>query len=173
MSALSICYFVLLFPLAFILHDAEEVIVQHRWMLSNRNKLENRFPKLKSIVNHLSTFDTPSFAIAAAEEFVIIMLATGYVLIQGRHSMEIWAALFLAFTFHQLIHILQGVMLRGYVPGLCTALLLLPYSYLGVKSIALAMHGVELMLWAFLGILFMVLNLRFAHWIGKLCHQRT
>ena len=86
------------------------------------------------------------------------MLATGYVFIQGRHSMEIWAALFLAFTFHQLIHILQGVMLRGYVPGLCTALLLLPYSYLGVKSIALAMHGVELMLWAFLGILFMVLN---------------
>ena len=39
------------------------------------------------------------------------MLATGYVLIQGRHSMEIWAALFLAFTFHQLVHILQGVML--------------------------------------------------------------
>lgn len=101
------------------------------------------------------------------------MLVTGYVLIQGRHSMEIWAALFLAFTFHQLIHILQGVMLRGYVPGLYTALLLLPYSYLCVKSIALAMHGVGLMLWAFPGILFMVLNLRFAHWIGKLCHQRT
>lgn len=101
------------------------------------------------------------------------MLATGYVLIQGRHSMRIWAALFLAFTFHQLIHILRGVMLRGYVTGLCTALLLLPYLYFCVKSIALSLHGVELMLWAFLGILFMVLNLRFAHWIGKLCHQRT
>ena len=102
-----------------------------------------------------------------------MVLGTGYVVIQGGDSMEMWTALFLAFAFRQLIHILQGVMLRGYVPGLCTALLLLPYSYLGVKSIALAMHGVELMLWAFLGILFMGLNLRFAPWIGKLCHQRT
>ena len=95
------------------------------------------------------------------------MLATGYVLIQGRHSMEIWAALFLAFTFHQLIHILQGVMLRGYVPGLCTALLLLPYSYLGLQSIGHAMSGVELLLCGTLGILFMALNLKFAHWIGR------
>ena len=32
-----------------------------------------------------------------------------------------------------------------------------------------AMSGVELLLWGIAGIIFMAINLIFAHWIGKIC----
>ena len=81
--------------------------------------------------------------------------------------MEIWFALFIAFSFHQLVHIIQAIILQSYVPGLITSVLLLPYSYLGMQSIWYAMSGVELLLWGVAGIIFMAMNLIFAHWIGK------
>ena len=93
MSALSILYLVLPFPLAFILHDAEEVIVQHRWMLSNRHIFEDKYPRIKPLFKYLSSLDTRSFVIAAMEEFVILILCTCYVFIQGNYCMEIWSAL--------------------------------------------------------------------------------
>lgn len=167
MCTLNIQYWILLFPLAFMIHDLEEVIILRRWMLIHRNEIEDRFPRIKSILKHLSSLDTHSFAIAASEEFVIIILATCYVHIQGIYGMEIWSALFMAFSFHQLIHIIQAIILQRYVPGLLTSLLLLPYSYFGLQSIWYAMNGVELLLCGVFGILFMVLNLIFAHRIGK------
>ena len=60
MSALSLLYFVQLFPLAFIVHDAEEAIVQHRWMRSHRHVFEERFPRLLFIFKYLSSLDTKS-----------------------------------------------------------------------------------------------------------------
>ena len=34
-----------------------------------------------------------------------------------------------------------------------------------------AMIGVELLLWGIAGIIFMAINLIFAHWIGKISHK--
>ena len=171
MSALSVLYIVLPFPLAFIINDLEEMVVQHRWMLSHRYILEERFPRIKPISKHLASLDTKSFAIAALEELFIIILVTCYVLIQGKYCMEIWSALFIAFSFHQLIHIIQATILHSYVPGVFTSLLLLPYSYIGLQSIWNAMNGTGVMLCGIVGIIFMVLNLLFAHWIGKTCSK--
>ena len=129
MSALSVLYLVLPFPLAFILHDAEEAIVQHRWMLSHRYIFEDKYPRIKPLFKYLSSLDTQSFVIAALEEFVILILCTCYVLIQGNYCVEIWSALFIAFSFHQIVHIMQAIVLRSYVPGLITSVLLIPYSH--------------------------------------------
>ena len=101
------------------------------------------------------------------EEFVILILCTCYVFIQGNYCMEIWSALFIAFSFRQLVHIIQAIILQSYVSGFITSVLLLPYSYLGMQSIWYAMSGVELLLWGVAGIIFMAMNLIFAHWIGK------
>ena len=171
MSALSILYLVLPLPLAFILHDTEEAIVQHRWMLSHRYIFEDRYPRLKPLYKHLSSLDTQSFVIAAMEEFVILILSTCYVLIQGDYCMEIWSAIFIAFSFHLIVHIMQAIVLRSYVPGLITSVILIPYSYLGIQSIWYAMSGAELFLWGIAGIIFMAINLIFAHWIGKICRK--
>ena len=79
MSALSILYLVLPFPLAFLLHDMEEMIVQYKWMTTHATSLFHRFPRLRSLLKHLLLMDTKSFAIAVAEEFIVIMGITAYV----------------------------------------------------------------------------------------------
>lgn len=170
MSALSILYLVLPFPLLFILHDAEEMMVQHRWMLTHRESLLSRFPKMRPMLIHLSSLSTKAFSIAALEELVVLLLLTCHVLADGAYAMEIWSALFMAFSIHLLVHIAQAVIVKGYVPGFATSLILLPYAAYGFYSIWLAMSVTELIAWSALGILIMIVNLWFAHWIGlKIC----
>ena len=101
MSALSILYLILPFPLAFILHDAEEIIFQHRWMLRHKDSLNLRFPRLRPLTEHLSGLGTLAFSIAALEELLIIATAVCYVLVQGQWCLQVWSALFLAFRLRQ------------------------------------------------------------------------
>ena len=170
MSALSVLYLVLSLPVAFILHDAEEVAVQHRWMLTHRESLASRFPKLRPMIERLSRLGTTAFAIAATEELVVLVVATCYVLVDGIFSTQIWSVLFLAFSLHLLVHFRQAILFRGYVPGIVTSLLLLPYSAYGVWSIWLTTSAVEFLLLALCGMVFVAVNLRFAHWLGmKIC----
>ncbi|MDO4497462.1 MAG: HXXEE domain-containing protein [Bacteroidales bacterium] len=167
MSALAVLYLVLPFPLAFIIHDVEEIAVQHRWMLAHREALALRFPKMKPMIEQLAQLNTKAFAIAAFEELVVLLLTTAYALLQEPYCMEVWAALFMAFSIHLLVHVGQAILVRGYVPGVATSLLLLPFAGYGMWSIWLAMSGWEMLTWGVVGIIIMVLNLRFAHWLGK------
>ena len=163
MSALSILYLVLPFPLAFILHDTEEAVVQHRWMRKHKDALAERFRGMKPMIDYLSRISTKAFVIAALEELAVILLATCYVLVYGAYSLQVWAALFMAFSFHLLVHVLQAVQARGYVPGVVSALLLLPYSYIGLEGIWLAMSGWEMVACGVAGVVFMAVNLLLAH----------
>lgn len=166
MSALSVLFLVLPFPLLFVIHEAEEVVVQHRWLSAHKATLMIRFPRMQRIIGHLSGIDTKAFAIAASEELVVLLLATCYVFAGGNCSMQIWSALFMAFSLHLVVHIAQAIVVRGYVPGVVTSVLLLPYAAYGLWSIWLVMSGWELLGWGIAGVAFMVVNLRFAHWLG-------
>lgn len=73
----------------------------------------------------------------------------------------------MAFSVHFVVHIVQGFLIRGYVPGLITSILMLPYAYFGISKICEDVSGSKLMLLSVLGIIAMMVNLRFAHWIGK------
>ena len=166
MSALSVFILVLSFPIVFVVHDAEEVIVQHRWMQAHRESLCQRFPKARPMINHLSSLNTKAFAIAALEELLVLIVATCYVLVDGIYSTQVWSALFIAFSFHLFVHFGQAILFRGYVPGVVTSLIVLPYSLYGLWSIWLITSGIEFMLLAICGIIFIGINLKFAHWLG-------
>ena len=97
----------------------------------------------------------------------MLSLATCYVLVGGTCSMQVWSALFMAFSLHLLVHVAQAVAVGGYVPGLATSLLLLPFAAYGLWSIWLAMGCLEFMAWGLAGVAFMVANLRLAHWLGS------
>lgn len=159
--------FIILFPIAFILHDGEEIITQEKWMTKHKESLSVRFPKLKPMIDRLAGLTTKAFAIAALEELIIIVLATPGVLLSIEYSFPIWSALFIAFAFHLLVHIGQAIIVRGYIPGIITTLLCLPYVYCGVIIIGSFFYGWELAAIAIGGITAMLLNLRFAHWLGK------
>ena len=170
MSALSILYLVLPLPLLFILHDGEEVVVQHRWMLAHKEPIAARFPRLRPLLDHLSGLNTKAFAVAALEELLVVLLVTCHVLVGGAYALQIWSALFMAFAIHLLVHVVQAIVLRGYVPGVVTSLLLLPYAAFGFHSIRLVMGPAELIFCTAAGLLALAVNLRLAHWVGmKVC----
>ena len=60
-----------LFPVVFMLHDFEEIIMQQRWMERNADELSRRFPVLRKQIMQLRELSTTGFAIAVAEEFII------------------------------------------------------------------------------------------------------
>ena len=168
MSGLSILLFVLPFPVLFLIHDLEEVATQHRWMLRHQEQLSQRFPVLRRLVVHLSQLSTAAFGIAALEELLIIVASVCYVLLSGAYAMEIWAALFMTFSFHLVVHVFQAVAVRGYVPGVVSALVFIPYVSYGVYSIWLVLSVPQMVAWAAIGIAFMVINLWLAHRLGMI-----
>lgn len=173
MSPLSVLILVLPLPLAFLLHDAEEVAVQHRWMENHSGALRERFPRLRPLLDRLQRLNTKAFALAALEEFIVLLCATACVLADVPFALELWAALFLAFSLHLLLHLGQAVAVRGYVPGLVTSILLSPFAAYGVFCISLVMLPLKMFALAVAGAAFVALNLRFAHWLGlKLTSRR-
>ena len=173
MSPLSVLILVLPLPLAFLLHDAEEVAVQHRWMENHSGALRQRFPRLRQLLDRLQRLNTKAFALAALEEFIVLLCATACVLADVPFALELWAALFLAFSLHLLLHLGQAVAVRGYVPGLVTSILLSPFAAYGVFCISLVMSPLKMFALAVAGAAFVTLNLLFAHWLGlKLTSRR-
>lgn len=165
MSAMSI-YIILLFPLAFIIHDGEEIATQHKWMLTHKETLVHRFPFAKPMVEHLSGLSTKAFTIAVLEELALILIASACVVADIPFATEAWAIMFMAFSIHLLIHVGQGIIMRGYVPGLITSVLTLPYSYIGMQHVCEIFSATELLTYGAIGIVAMVANLAFAHWLG-------
>lgn len=145
----------------------EEVVVQRRWMALHQARLLQRFPRLRGLIAHLGSLSTKAFAVAASEELLLLLLVTCYVLVDGPGCFYVWAAVFIAFAVHLHVHVVQAVAVRGYVPGLLTTLLLLPTCYLGLQTIWLRTSGWEILGLGIAGTIFIALNLRFAHWLGK------
>lgn len=93
-------FWIISFPLAFIIHDSEEIIVQHKWVLTHKERLIQKFPIATRILEHLASLSTKAFAIAVLEELILLLFATTYVLIGGVYATELWIALFMAFSIH-------------------------------------------------------------------------
>ena len=123
------------FPLAFLIHDLEEILVQHKWMSAHKEDLLRRFPRLQPMIHHLSSLSSKAFTIAVIEELVLLLLATAYYLANGPYAIEIWTALFVAFSVHLVVHIGQGIIIRGYVPGLITSILVISQKGMPFSSV--------------------------------------
>ena len=167
MNALSVLILVLPLPFFFMLHDAEELLFQHRWMLRHGPNLCTRFPRLQPLISHLSSLTTPAFAIAVGEELLLLLAVTAYVLSDGWCAFWVWSAVFMAFSVHLMVHMLQGIAVRGYIPGLASSLLLLPWAGYGLWSLWLVMSLPAMLLCGVCGLAAIALNLFLAHRLGK------
>lgn len=111
-----------LFPVVFVLHEAEETAFLPSWLHRHRGRLLNRFPRGSSRL--LSFFDGISrttFAGIAAEELVLVLGVAAWA--SWADVCYPWLALFLAFGVHLVGHLLQILMIRRYVPVVATSLL--------------------------------------------------
>ena len=157
----------ILFILAFIIHDREEITMVHRWMLAHGDALCEKHPRFRRVLNHMRQMSTQAFAIAVLEELIMLVAITVYVIWGGPYAIEIWSAVFMAFSIHLIIHIGQAIVVRGYVPGLATSVLLLPFAYLRMQAICNSFSMMQLLLLGAVGLIVIAANLAFAHWLGN------
>lgn len=86
-----------LFPVVFMLHDFEEIIMQQRWMERNADELSRRFPVLRKQIMQLRELSTTGFAIAVAEEFIIISGVSVYAVLSQHYFCGWLCSLHLAY----------------------------------------------------------------------------
>jgi len=149
-------------------HDFEEIIFFKIWINKNNAYLRERFPRLsKRFLPRFESLSTSGFALAVAEEFVLLSFITyGSIYLDNYY---LWIAAFMAFSIHLIMHVVQWIILRKYVPVIITSLISLPYCiYLFVRILETNMFQVfELVLWTFVGLLIMGINLLFVHKLGE------
>lgn len=119
-----------LFVVVFMLHDFEEIITVEKWAKRTESKIQS---ENKWIKNKIWNFwNVNSHAFAKRDVFIFITMSTiTFIKVQFLDSS--WSSvLFLSFLIfvllHNLIHVVQTVLLKTYTPGLYTAILLVtPY----------------------------------------------
>jgi hypothetical protein len=154
-------------------HDFEEIIFFKSWMNKNGDYLAKRFPKLsKRFLFRLSNLSTPAFALAVAEEFVLLSLITlGSVLF---NNYWLWLAAFMGFFVHLLAHLVQWVVLKRYIPAICTSFLSLIYCAYALYEIISnnIFQPLEIVLWTVIGLCLMGVNLVFAHKLAEVFNNK-
>lgn len=163
---------IVLFLFGIIAHEVEEIVFQHKWVQKNAPALKQRFPKLEKEFDHLLTMDTKAFAFAVLEEAIVIVLAI-YLPLHMNWTDIIPIGIFLAYTLHLLVHIIQGIIFHGYIPGLVTACITFPiyayviYFFISISNYSSYTDAFPFILAGLAGSCFLLLNLLFSHWIGK------
>ena len=149
-----------LFPVLFMLHDFEEIILVEAWKKRYKSKLD----RIKSGKLVFSGCDkTSAFSIGVAIEFLIFSLVT--LLSSWRGTYSFWYVLFLGFTIHLIGHCLICILYKFYVPGVITSILFLPWSlyilYTAYQS--LSFNVAHIFIYAVTGIVAMLLLIHALH----------
>lgn len=155
-----------LFPILFMMHDFEEIIFLRSWFFHYREYMTRRFPKITMrLASHLE-LSPQAFSLGVAEEFLIISGVTVFSF--AFHNYLVWFGLFFAFTLHLLLHLIQCILLRKYIPSVVTAAAVLPYCvYTYAKTFEIAVQP-PMIISAVLSTVLMSLNLIFIHHMMKL-----
>lgn len=157
MELLTVC----MFPFWFMVHEMEEIICTGRWFERNEAKLRQRFPRMTGSIIRMGRLSVPAFAVAVAEELVIVGAVT-YTAVAWEYYF-IWVALLGAYTLNLLMHIGQCAVWGGYVPGVITSVLCLPYCLYALNAANAVFTLPQIALCTAGGAVIAAANLRLAH----------
>lgn len=115
------------FPILFMFHDFEEVIFMKTWFSKKENKLLKQFPKFApKLIQHFHKVPQAGFSFAVAIIFVLVSAITITASIFDYYL--IWLGCFGIYVLHLIIHCIQAIVIRDYVPAVVTSILCLPVS---------------------------------------------
>jgi hypothetical protein len=115
-----------LFPIVFMIHDFEEVIMFKPWVHKNAAFMKKRFPRLAArMLPHMEGLSTSSFALAVAVMFLIVSAVTLASVELGLYYL--WAGAVIGYFVHLIVHVAQFLVVRRYVPVVVTSLITAPY----------------------------------------------
>ena len=151
---------IMLFLVVFMIHEYEEIIMFRRWIDRNREELRERFPKIESFFTRHGAFDysTSTFAVGTAHEFILVSVVSFYSVWTGQY--QLWFAALTGYSVHLLMHIVQWIVYRKYVPVIITSLLTLPYciySFVEFSKVTVLSFS-QMVLWAVIGIVLTILS---------------
>lgn len=127
-SAMTLQSLFWLFPISFMVHDFEEIIIVETWMKRNSIKVKNSAPRLlQKRMEAMFDIRADRFAFVVALEFIIFIPATWLAAEKGNYLFFVGFNSILA--LHVISHLGNSLILRRYTPGIATALFVtLPYS---------------------------------------------
>ena len=152
---------VCLLPIVFMLHEFEELVFLKPWLERNKTWIGEKFPRFKKTLTNTASLSPSAFALIVAEEFILVSLATVAALVF--HVYYPWLAVLLAFSLHAVVHLVQGLALRRYVPVIATSVLSLAYGIWSMLIVSGLFSTRVILLCLLLGTIFMAANLWAMH----------
>jgi hypothetical protein len=159
---------VLLFPALFMIHDFEEIIYGHNWFKRNIKNIETKVSaKLMSKLLKSLNGTTSQFAFAVFEEFIILVVLSLFTIFY--HWYGVYVCLMFGYCVHSLVHLLQSIYIKQYVPAtasaLATSIFILYGAFIVIHEqqlqVSLILISLPLMM------LLILANGIFAHWLSK------
>ncbi|WP_307152092.1 HXXEE domain-containing protein [Robertmurraya andreesenii] len=163
-----------LFPILFIFHDFEEIIMMEKWLNKYSNVIYEKLPKKMAdkVIKQFS-MSTAQFAVAVLIIFLLVsgstIMAIQYLNDSPFGNIYIFTIVMLTFFLHAFTHIGQSLLFHSITPGAFTSIIIvIPYSL--VLFHTLLAH--EIITWNIIFIclpfilLFIPIAL-FSHWVGR------
>lgn len=151
------------FPIIFIFHDMEEIIGAKVWLNKNSYLINNKYPRINKMCKG---FSTEGFAFAVFEEFIVcIILCIATSLINNSLVWGIWLGAFIACTIHFILHIIQAIIFRKYIPTVITSIISMPPSVWIILKVLNYYYDYlsEMYVFMVIGFIIVFVNLIFAH----------
>ncbi len=170
-------FIVWMFPVIFMIHDFEEIIMAEVWGSRYRKEINKVFPKRQPFgLNYIKVCQTPTFSIGVEVEFLLFSLISFLSVIF--QSYFLWFSAFLGITIHfTFVHILVCIPFKHYVPGVITSIIfILPSSWFIYKAKRILHYNLgTILLAALLGIVLMIIIIPVLHkamgYWSKLLHN--
>ena len=163
-----------IFPILYILHDFEEIIMIEKWMDDNSGKIQKKLPrKIADKVIKQFSMSTAQFAVAVLVIFLFVssstIMAHQFLIQESLTYIYPFIILTLTFFLHAFTHIGQSIYLRSITPGTFTSvIIIIPYSFVLYKT--LLINGIitwKVVLLCLPFVLLLIPIALIAHWIGK------
>ena len=119
-----------LFPIVFMIHDFEEILLVRSWMDRNFETASRRIPRfLQKPAAQIKDISTAEFSLSVAVEFVFFSIIAFLAAEYGRYTLfNLFAVGLVA---HSLVHLGTAIWTRSLAPGVVTSVLvLIPYGLL-------------------------------------------
>jgi len=114
-----------MFPIIFMLHDFEEIIMAEVWGKRYSKSINTAWPKRQPFgLNYVQHCHTPTFSIGVEVLFLFFSLISLFSLIFQNYFF--WYSAFLGITLHLVfIHMFICIYFKHYVPGVITSIIFL------------------------------------------------
>jgi hypothetical protein len=109
-------------PLIFMMHDFEEILFLRSFLFRNREKLAQMAGKIPLPGN--GNLSAEAFAFGVLAEFVLLIAVT--VSAELTQYYLVWFGFYAAFTLHLVVHLVQWILFRRYIPAAVTSSIFLP-----------------------------------------------